>query len=84
MGRGSQDATDRRAVAGVSVGVEHKIGDTGRAAGVERLFQAGRIETGANGVRADDGDRFALVTRRGDEAGGVASDVDLGWVVGVH
>ena len=79
-----EHATDRRAVARVCVGIEHEIGDAGRAAGVERLLETSRVEPGANCVRADDGDGLAVVARRGNEARGLTRGVDLDWVGGVH
>ena len=62
------------------VGIEHEIGYAGRAAGVERLPETRGVESGANRVRADDGDGLALVARGGNEARSLTRGVDLGWV----
>ena len=70
--RRNQHATDRRAVAAVGVGIEHEIGHAGRGAGVDRLLEAHVIERVANGVRADDGDRFAFGVRDGENGCGFA------------
>jgi hypothetical protein len=68
----------------VRVGIEHEVGDARRAAGVERLLQAGGVKTGANGIRADDGDGFAFVAGRRDEARGFAGGVNLNWIFCAH
>jgi len=75
-----EHATDRRAVAGVRVGIEHEIGHARRAAGVERLLETRGVEPGANRVRADYGDGLALIARRGNRTRGA----DLVWVFCVH
>ena len=64
MRRRREHATDRRTVTGMRVRVEHKIRHAGCATGIERLLETRRIETSANGIRADDGDGPALVVRR--------------------
>lgn len=72
MRRRNEHATHRRAVAGVSVGIEHQVGHARRAARVECLLDALRIERIANRGGANHRDRFALVARRGNETGGFA------------
>ena len=75
--RRHEHAPNGRAVAGVRVRVEHEVGHARRAARVERLLQAARIEGIADGRRADDGDGLALVAARREEAGGFARGLDL-------
>ena len=66
-------------------GSSHDLVGGGLAVAIEIDRDArARIEPGANGVRADDGDGLALIARRGDKAGGFTRGVDLGWVLRVH
>ena len=67
MRRRDHDAADRRAVAGVGIGVQHQVGHAGREPGVDRLLEAAGIETGADGVGADHGDRRAVFDRQNAE-----------------
>src|SRR5882762_4541221 len=83
-GPGREHTTDWRAIACVGVGIEHEIGYAGRATHMERLVKTGRVKAGANRVRADDGDRLALIARRGNEAGGLTRRMDLNWVRVAH
>src|SRR5262245_17478022 len=62
------------------IGIKDKILDTRCAARIEGLLETSGIEAGANGIRADHGDRFAFITRRGDEAHRIASNMYLGRI----
>ena len=71
-------AADGRAVARVGVRVEDEVRHARRAARVEGLFQAARVEALADGVRADDGDGLAVRAARGQEAGGLTGGGNQG------
>ena len=76
MRRRNEHTAHGGAIASVRVGIEHEIGYARRTARVQSLFDALGIEGIADGRRADDGDGFAFITRRGDEARGFARGLD--------
>ena len=76
MGRRDHHAADRRAVSGVSVGIEYHIGDTRSHARVDGLLEAGFVEAIADGVGSDHGDGFSRIVGKWDEAGGFAGFMD--------
>ena len=76
MGGGNHHAANRRAVSGVSVGIEHHIGDTWSHARVDGLLEAGFVEAIADGAGSDHGDGFSCIVGKWNEAGGFAGFMD--------
>ena len=80
VGRRDHDTTNRRAITGVGIGIQHHISDARSHPAIQRLLQAVGIETGTDGLRADHSDRLTCRVRQRDKTFGKASGMDSRWV----